>query len=387
VPFCSKPTVGPGARAHESANVGTACHIYSASVGGPRGTGGLSATERQQEENGIWCCAYHGRLIDTNRGDRYPAELLKHWKELHKARTEREMAGFATQLGWVHELEIINSVLFRPSSKLQFSKATLIYGDGPVGKSTICEWLAGISLPSALARWKKHDHDLRLSYFAPEAETILLSITKKEVHRSLNGKRLLKSPANLRVLYLPEDHPRRFRREPGTDDLSWIAGVLDSEPETIKGLCDDIRIDGHAFCRHMEFRDEHAAPNEEEDEPGRDGCYLYVAADTDPTKKLPLAALATSEEIAVIVQFAAALARTQARHTPTLLVLDAGGWNWCDSLFDYFAPYFAEQPYQVVLARAEVPKSFGNDVWAGWSAVQLERGKNRGDNTITEVLR
>jgi hypothetical protein len=117
---------------------GTACHIYSASSGSPRGTGGLSRAQRQSIENAIWCCASDGRLIDTNKGGRYPAELLKHWKLLHEARVDRERAGFETHLGWVHRLEIINSVLFRPSAELKFSKATLIYGDGPVGKSSIC---------------------------------------------------------------------------------------------------------------------------------------------------------------------------------------------------------------------------------------------------------
>jgi hypothetical protein len=29
------------------------------------------------------------------------------------------------------------------------------------------------------------------------------------------------------------------------------------------------------------------------------------------------------------------------------LVLDAGAWNWCDELFDEYAPYLAKQPYQL----------------------------------------
>jgi hypothetical protein len=363
VPFCNKPTVGPGHKPNQSAKTGTACHIFAASPDGPRGTGGLTPSQRQKASNGIWCCATHGRLIDTNKGGRYPAELLKQWKRLHEARREREMVGFATPLGWVDSLEIINSVLFRPSAMVTFSKATLVYGDGPVGKSTICEWLAGISLPSALARWKKHDHDLRLSYFAPDAEALMLSMRKKETQRSLNGKALLKGPANLRVIYLTEDYTRKFDLDKAADDLQWIANVLDSEPETIKSLCDDIRINGHEFCRHMEFLEEHVEPDEEDDEPGRDGWFLYVATDRKPSEKLPFRSLATSEGIVVMVQFAAALARIQALHTLTLLVLDAGAWNWCDELLDWFAPYLAKQPYQVILARASLPVKFGKKEW------------------------
>src|SRR5713101_4308529 len=275
-PFCYKGTSGPGATANESAQNGTACHIYSASSGGPRGTGGLSKEERQSIENAIWCCASDGRLIDTNQGGRYPAELLKQWKRLHEARIDRERAGLKTHLGWVHRLEIINSLLFQPSAELQLSKATLICGDGPVGKSSICEWLAGISEPRALARWRKHDHDIKLEYFSPDSETILLTMHKGEVRRSLGGKLLLEGPPNLCVIYLPEDHERKFRRDLETDHLNWLAKIFDSSPETIKGLCEDIRINGHPFCRHMEFREERWAANEEEDEPARDGWYLYV---------------------------------------------------------------------------------------------------------------
>src|SRR5262249_9782372 len=115
VPFCNRLTVGPGAKPNQSAKAGTACHIYSASSGGARGTDGLTAKQRQKVSNGIWCCAFHGRLIDTNAGGRFPAGLLKQWKRLHEARIEREMTGFSTPLGWVDSLEIVNSVLFRPS--------------------------------------------------------------------------------------------------------------------------------------------------------------------------------------------------------------------------------------------------------------------------------
>jgi len=118
VPSCGRGTVGPGATAKQSANTGIACHIYSAADNGPRGTGGLSVEDRQKEENGIWCCAYHGRLIDTNQGGRFPAEMLKHWKRLHRDRILRETSGAGTTLGWVDELELINSYLFKPSSKI-----------------------------------------------------------------------------------------------------------------------------------------------------------------------------------------------------------------------------------------------------------------------------
>jgi hypothetical protein len=41
----------------------------------------------------------------------------------------------------------------------------------------------------------------------------------------------------------------------------------------------------------------------------------------------------------------------------------------------------------VILARAELPENFGEEQWDNWVAVDLKRGKNHGNNTITDVLR
>jgi hypothetical protein len=173
----------------QSANIGTACHIYSASPGGARGTDGLTPEQRQVPENGIWCCANHGRLIDTNAGGRFPADLLRSGKLLHEARIHRELQGSTTRRGWVYQLEIVNSFLFVPSATFGFSKATLIRGEGSVGKTAICEWLTGFQDNSFLGRWEEHDHDLKLSLLSPEPTTLQLSIHNHQVQRFRDGTR------------------------------------------------------------------------------------------------------------------------------------------------------------------------------------------------------
>lgn len=42
VPYCGLLTIGPGAEKDKSASIGTAAHIHSASLKGPRGRGGLT---------------------------------------------------------------------------------------------------------------------------------------------------------------------------------------------------------------------------------------------------------------------------------------------------------------------------------------------------------
>jgi hypothetical protein len=325
-------------------------------------------------------------LIDTNDGERFPAALLKHWKALHEAWVDRDTAGFHTQLGWVHQLEIINSLLFKPSTLLRFSKATLIRGGSATGKSSICECLVGISHSRALQRWRGISHDLKLDYFAPDLQSLLLTMNKGEAQRSINGKKLIAGPNNLTIVYFPESHNRKFRRDAESDDLAWLAKIFDMEPETIRGVCDDIRVHGHPLLRHMEFREEHVEPDEEEGEPGRDGWFLYVNTGNNVAPmNLPLGSLATSEEIIVLVQIAAALARIQSQHTPTILVLDAGEWNWDESVYDELAPYLAKQPYQVILAHAYQPVDFRRPEWIDWVALEVKRGKDVGNNSIVPL--
>ena len=90
---CGRLTVGPGPVEAQVISTGMAAHIYAASPGGPRGTGGLSATERSEPENGIWCCYSHGKAIDSDTGNAFSAAQLKAWKRLHEARKSAEMTG------------------------------------------------------------------------------------------------------------------------------------------------------------------------------------------------------------------------------------------------------------------------------------------------------
>jgi hypothetical protein len=105
-PHCSALTIGPVLGPHDVSETGVAAHIYAASPGGPRGTGGQSVAQRQAPENGIWLCHRCGRLVDNNEGEAFPAPLLRSWRDLHDAELESNMevtrapsVGF-TRLKW-----------------------------------------------------------------------------------------------------------------------------------------------------------------------------------------------------------------------------------------------------------------------------------------------
>jgi hypothetical protein len=104
---CGRLTIGPGVGLRQTVNIGIAAHIYAASPGGPRGTGGLSDTERSEPENGIWCCSAHGKSIDSDEGRIFSAPQLRAWKRLHEARKAAEVNGGALRhIGLVESISV-----------------------------------------------------------------------------------------------------------------------------------------------------------------------------------------------------------------------------------------------------------------------------------------
>lgn len=86
LPRCGARTIGPGSSPSAIVRTGMAAHICAAAESGPRGTGGLSATERSSAANGIWCCYAHGKAIDDDSEGIYSIAQLRAWKRLHEAR-------------------------------------------------------------------------------------------------------------------------------------------------------------------------------------------------------------------------------------------------------------------------------------------------------------
>ena len=149
-------TIGPGAKPDQVATTGTASHIFSAAPDGPRGQGGLTEEQLESAMNGIWLCNTHGRLIDANEGNAYPASYLISIRNLHEAWVAREQGSIGAPFGWVQEMEVVRSELFRDNSMIRFGKVTVVLGMNNSGKSALCEWILGASSPSALWRWLRH---------------------------------------------------------------------------------------------------------------------------------------------------------------------------------------------------------------------------------------
>lgn len=93
-PGCDQVTIGPSAESTTAtANTGHAAHI-AAAAGGPgsrRYDARMNPADRRSIDNGIWCCATHAKLIDTDEV-RYSVDQLKAWKGIAERKAQARQA-------------------------------------------------------------------------------------------------------------------------------------------------------------------------------------------------------------------------------------------------------------------------------------------------------
>lgn len=90
MPGCGLGTSGPSDESSSAtANTGTAAHICSASSGrgARRYNQNQTSEQRSSIENGIWCCATHGKLIDCDE-IKYTVDQLVVWKRIAEKKAE-----------------------------------------------------------------------------------------------------------------------------------------------------------------------------------------------------------------------------------------------------------------------------------------------------------
>lgn len=78
-PYCRAMTVGPQEGGTGSVNLGVACHITAAAVGGPRYDVLMDTETRRSDTNGIWLCQTCAKRVDSDASHYSVAHLLE-WK-------------------------------------------------------------------------------------------------------------------------------------------------------------------------------------------------------------------------------------------------------------------------------------------------------------------
>jgi hypothetical protein len=375
IPSCGRVTIGPDSLPDRVANTGRAAHIFSAAERGPRGQGGLTAEQLQSARNGIWLCAEHADLVDKNRGERYPAPLLLSYKDLQEAKIAREQRAIFAPMGWFQQIVIHASPLFESRAALQFGKVTLIVGPNFIGKSALCDWLAGFGDPAELWRWLPNRYgwselDIEVLCHMPEQNTVRLKIADPSPLRFwINDKESPIQPLPLRFVFLKEE--RLSKEWDDVDDLDLICAQLNVDPVTLPSLFPFVDSAGFGWVRNLRFVDE------TEDDDTRRKKKLY--ADVRGTKPgLCFRVLSHSEQTCLLIELAVALARVSSQFIPTMLLLDGGMSRLGPEKLNELATELAapQHLFQTVIVLPNAPKDSAKLRWAGWEMVQLEKGAN-----------
>jgi len=364
-PNCNRVTIGPGATSSETASIGIAAHIFSASSGGPRGTGGLTEDELTSSQNGIWLCANHARLVDSNRGDRYPSELLIRYKTQHEAIIARELQGITIQQGWFHEVRIENSPVFASRLVIRLAKLTLVVGNNNTGKSALCEWLAGFTDIQRLKRWRSEQRSgypikVFLKYSNPLEKTIEMLIENTDhVKYFDNGNAISVNVNPMKILY-PLTWPSLETR--GFNDLQLIAFLLNIDESIARNLCDEVQRYEHSTVNNIVFK---------EDEDGIIRLYADVRG-TAPGLSFHM--LSRREQEHVLIELASAASRIYAKYMPTLLIFDGSITIFFKTWFEFYFNHFSDPNslFQTIVVIPTRDLDVNKLKWLGWEIVRTK---------------
>jgi hypothetical protein len=153
LPFCRKLTVGPGATPDASFSRGTAAHIISASPdSGPRADPAATREQRVSIDNGIWCCADHGRIIDADES-RYTVTQLQDWKKNHEESILLEAGGCVFGRGAISSVTLSNIGRFIAPQTINFGSRTVLLGNNQTGKRLICDMIASVANFNNITEW------------------------------------------------------------------------------------------------------------------------------------------------------------------------------------------------------------------------------------------
>lgn len=304
-PDCGKVTIGPGAGPEDITSIGVASHIYAASEGGPRGQGELSDAELADIGNAIWLCEDHARLVDANRGEKYLPSVLLGYRDLHEFRVSLELKDLPQLPGWIERIAV-NGAPFGSSNLIRLGKTTVFHGPNGSGKTTVCQWIAGTFAAPMLRPWLANAQPFGIvirMLLRDGPRTLEARSSRDSVVFAVEGIEVPYNPLDFRVVYLRSGDWSSLG-----SPIERLAGMLAIPSETVVALArivprnpgsalHEVRVEGEELL--LSFAD--------------GGQFL-----------LPYQGMSGGEKAVAAIEFAIALATTEANYRPTLLCIDAG---------------------------------------------------------------
>lgn len=378
-PGCNRLTVGPGSAPSEVAESGSACHILPASGAGPRAVETASTRKDLGSlSNAIWLCASHAKLIDCNDGERYPAALLKSFRDEHEARIASEHEGLPHFR--LTALEVGRSGIFRDGQSLQLVKVMLLAGDNGTGKSTLFRWLSWLGENDALwsgeARRGGEGGSFTVEALAPARHRIRVEHDSERLRFQIDGTETLVSPLPLAVLGSEigrelislEGVLQNRRAELGNgwqesvDDVNLLAEFLGMNARLLPGFLPF--VGRFALGNFSNLRAE-----------GVLGQRRIQGEDLKRKRSISIHQASESMLTGMMVDIRAAQLNHLALSRPALLLLDLPALQWDGTTLQRYVDFFASKDcrFQTLLSSpdTDLPQRAPSLPWV----VALSRGR------------
>jgi hypothetical protein len=293
---------------------------------------------------------------------------LHGWKALLEARLRREMDGDETPSGWIESVKVHRSFLYESDATIEFAKGTVLQGPA-AGKTAIAEWLIAMTGDHA-PRWTHGQLKIlaTLAYSSPLPHAVELEINQRSLTLTNDGVRSAVPRNDLNIVLIRENCLQLGYDE--SDDDAAIAKVFGINPMTVRNLVNDIERKGTGWGRPITFQQEDI----EDDEGQLTGeKTMTLRRVKDGRRGIPYAVFSTSEQLRVMIEFGAALARTKSALAPTMLIVDASSWNIDEARLAKYAEYFLAQPFQTFFIRGPDWQPPKTSAWEDWRRYRLRR--------------
>jgi hypothetical protein len=388
-PGCRRLTVGPSEdRVTETTMVGVAAHITAAAVGGARYDPTLSREERMNEQNGVWACQTHGKLIDDNPSV-HTVEEITRWKKQHEDWVFARVSNADNHLtDGISRIRLKQVGPFGERVDVKLGRHNVVYGSNRAGKSTLCEAIAAFSGRANYShfadRWdfcRGSPRDVAIEAVASrgDAATTVSLIQQKLAVRRTSGSS--SQPQRLRievdggiaaswphalfnVIRLNDDvfRSRQGPRETFAHTIWCLARQLDVDEQNVWDSLDSELFATSTFGYRPKRRGKQT---------------VRFATPESGDFHIPFAALGSGVQTLAILDILLKLLQANPRNPPWLLALDTGflGRLSTDAkqyVFDTLTTKIGF-PLQTIFCvtfeeDAEALKTAANDTWVGGTA-------------------
>ncbi|MGN9889812.1 hypothetical protein [Micromonospora sp. L31] len=327
--------------------------------------GGLSEAERSEPENGIWCCAAHGKSIDSDDGRIFSAVQLRAWKRLHEARKAAEVNGGAlNHVGLVESISVNSSpVASLEGRTFELGMRNIFTGPNASGKSVLTRLIASVAYPDHVAELS-HDRevDMGVRWFDPMTHDVVTKGRSGVVTHVLDGQP---------VPYVARPYKTILLRGPRRDEIGNITALAQMFDLSISAMISTLRL----------LASDSGLVKEVQCTNGQVHWTLDVHGRTE--KFSGRGGLSLGLESLILLELAGLHARHHARVEPTFLLLD----EFLDG-YHPAAQVAALERLQAAAEHAQVAivshsPTILAEVSTEWAITVLEpRPSNRWDNPL-----